>query len=193
MYFYVEMPNYSLSESRPKSTQGKFSGVYGVNYATALHCLSCNGKYTVMIRKVSGIVSRLNSVSQGISDYLQLLLSINCPLPDAWQPWLAQAPCSDAACAGGGAAQGESKGPQGTSCIGGCVPELPSFVPAIAGCMGRLQRHGALGMKMLFWHQALIILKKRFYAPFFLSESCTDFRFLLNWSIPKLFKIVGFF
>lgn len=109
MYFYVETSNYSLSESRPKSAQGKFSGFYGVNYATLLHCLSHNGKYTVMIRKVSYIVSGLNSVSQGIPDYLQLLLSINCPLPGAWQPWLAQSPRSVTAYAGGGAAVRENK------------------------------------------------------------------------------------
>lgn len=136
MYFYVEMSNYSLSESRPKSTQGKFSGFYGVNYATKLHCLSHNGKYTVMIRKVSYIVSRLNSVSQGISDYLQLLLSINCPVPGPWQPWLAQSPCPVPVGADGGAAVRQNKCPVASAAACPSALLRAAAAAAQAGCSG---------------------------------------------------------
>lgn len=70
--------------------------------------------------KVSCIVSVLNSVSQGTSDYLQLLLSINCsfPMPGSlgFHKLLVQMPCAQWMC---GRVQ-----EQMTSCISGCIPKL---------------------------------------------------------------------
>lgn len=44
MHFDVEMSNYSLSESRPKPTQGKLSAFLGVKHAAVLQHPSHNGK-----------------------------------------------------------------------------------------------------------------------------------------------------
>lgn len=173
MYFYVEMSNYSLPESRPKSTLGKFSGFCGVNHATMLHCLSHNGKYTVMIRKVRLYCFKIEFCFSG-NFWLSAVAS---------QHKLSFARCL-AAPVGAGSVDGGPAVPRARDRGHQRTRTWCCVAAAAAGCAGGCCALGFSAWKRCSDTRLRLFLRKCFMPLFFLRVVWIwDF----CWSIPKLF------
>lgn len=164
MDYFVEMSNWSLSESRHKSTQGKCSWVYGL---TTQPCFP-------VLHTVENTQLGLEKLAILFQDWIQFLREFliisSCfsagavlhPMPDSlgWCSRVAQLLCTLQIVR------------TSDHCTGRSSAWALRFWCRQSWCTGSLQWLRALYMKVLLWCQAQIVRKKMLYTVFFPWELC---------------------